>query len=423
VIKPRSKRGIRFPFIFESNGRTGRIKKWGEGKFGTYFLFAGKKCRNSFGSFETAYEFLDREFSKLDTDRANALSLNPLNQNVQAYAELEELLRREGDGATLRDAVAFFLAHHRHKRFEAKTFSECSTMFVKHQEGNNISPIQIKTLEKHFRRFEQDFGTRKIHEITTMEISDWLISQANKGTTIPWSAKTRISNLGSLVSLSLFARDVLQAIPDFGKTEFQKVRRPKNDEREEVEIFTPVQMETLLLTALNTDIDLIPALVTGGFQGLRPAEFHAEGTRRRPLPWEAFIWNDKILHVTGQKVRSKANRDIPLHPVTELWLAPFKHLTGEIWKHTSAHSKKMIGLWTDAKVESIYDGFRHSYASYRIRQLKGNLPELAQEMGNSPREIINSYKRNVTDAEAAKWFNITPPIDYAETVKAFLELR
>jgi uridine kinase len=53
---------------------------------------------------------------------------------------------------------------------------------------------------------------------------------------------------------------------------------------------------------------------------------------------------------------------------------------------------------------------------YRIRHLKGNLPELAQEMGNSPREIINSYKRNVTDADADKWFNIMPPKDYAELI-------
>ena len=48
--------------------------------------------------------------------------------------------------------------------------------------------------------------------------------------------------------------------------------------------------------------------------------------------------------------------------------------------------------------------------------LKGNLPELAQKMGNSPREIINSYKRNVTDAEADEWFNIMPPKDYAELI-------
>ena len=80
----------------------------------------------------------------------------------------------------------------------------------------------------------------------------------------------------------------------------------------------------------------------------------------------------------------------------------------------------MIALREKAKVKSVYDGCRHSYASYRIRQLKGNLAELAAEMGNSPAEIVDSYKRNVTDAEAEAWFKQMPPEDYAERIKAHL---
>jgi len=64
---------------------------------------------------------------------------------------------------------------------------------------------------------------------------------------------------------------------------------------------------------------------------------------------------------------------------------------------------------------------RHSYASYRIRHLKGNLPQLAEEMGNSPREIIRSYKRNVTDAEANAWFNLMPPANYWEVVYSYIQ--
>ena len=83
----------------------------------------------------------------------------------------------------------------------------------------------------------------------------------------------------------------------------------------------------------------------------------------------------------------------------------------------------MISLKENLEVRSIYDGLRHSYASYRIRQLKGTLTELAQEMGNSPREIIDSYKRNVTDREAEAWFNIMPPEDYPQKIKLALSLR
>jgi len=52
-------------------------------------------------------------------------------------------------------------------------------MFIRHQQDNNISPIQIKTLEKHFRRFKKEFAVRKIHEITALEIANWLVTQRN----------------------------------------------------------------------------------------------------------------------------------------------------------------------------------------------------------------------------------------------------
>ena len=200
--------------------------------------------------------------------------------------------------------------------------------------------------------------------------------------------KTRTSNLGSLVGLSLFSQHTIHAIPDIGHTEFQKVKKPMADSRPAVEIYSPTEILTLLLEAMESDVDMIPVVVVGAFQGLRPFEFHAEDAKRQPLTWEAFNWNDNRLHVIGQKIRSKATRDIPLHPVTRAWLAPFRGQQGVIWRYKQAHSKKLIALRARAEVQSIYDGFRHSYCSYRIRQLGGNLDLLAEEMGNSPTEIV-----------------------------------
>jgi len=425
MSKPRLKKAeIKFPYRFEKNGRTGRIKFWpASGIYATHFTYASKACRNTFKTFEAAWSYLDNEFSKLDDDKANALSLHPLAGDVKNYHELECLLREKGGGATLRDAVTFFLANHKRTKLEPKTFVECEAVFLKHQKNNNISSIQLRTLEKHYRRFKKDFGTRKIDEITTLEITDWLATRTDEKSGRPWSAKTKASVLGSLVSLSLFAQEILKAIPDTGKTEFQKVRRPKKDAKEKVEIYTAAAIETLLLTAIEHDIDLIPAIVVGCFEGLRPFEFHAEGADRPPLTWEEINWTDQFLHVTGQKVRSKATRDIPLHDVTVAWLKPFAKLKGPMWTYKQAYTKKMNALREKAEVQSIYDGFRHSYASYRVRQLKGNLSQLAEEMGNSPAEIVDSYKRNVSDEEADAWFSRMPPAGYGEKITAILASR
>jgi len=415
---------VTFPYIVKKNGREGRVKKWPSGKFGTYFRFAGKPMRNTFLSCEAAVRYLETEFVKLDTDRSNSLALAPLDGNVKSYHELEQLLRQEGSGASLREAVTFYLAHHKKKKFKPETVSACADAFVADQKSNNISPSQIKTLEKHFKRFNKTFGTRKIHEIVSLEIKNWLNQCADEKTGKLWSVKTKTSVLGSLVSLSFYAKDQLHAIPEMGgKTEFQLVKRPKADAKGEVEIYTPDELKTLLESAIENDVDMIPIIVLGAFQGLRPAEAHGEGVNRAKLPWESFAWDDGVLWITGQKVRSKQSRSIPIHSATKKWLAPFMDLKGAIWMHKQAHSKKLISLRKKAKVRSISDGFRHSYASYRIRQLKNDLTGLAGEMGNSPKELIDSYKKNVTDSASDQWFSIFPPADYVEKIKAVLALR
>ena len=434
MTKPRSKAEIKFPFIFEKNGRTGRIKKW-SGKFGTYFMFAGQKRRSSMATFEAAYEYLDREFSKLDADPGNSETLHSLrHKDRKTYAEFERRLMEEGNGATLGEAVQYYLDNHLSVKFAALSVSKCIEAFLKAEKSNNNSVLHNDTLTRHLGHFEREFGARRIHELATLEISGWL-ANAKSPDGKPWSPKTRRNVRGSLVSMSLYAKKVLKAFPaGVTETEFQLVKTPKLDVAEEVEIYTPDQFKKLLLAAIEHDTDLIPALVLGGFEGLRPDEFHGENVRnddeaadaaemqkktRDPLKWENIHWSDKRVDVIG-KVRSKARRHVPLHPVAKAWLEPFKNLTGAIWKFKKSYTHKMRSLCEKAEVPRLDNALRHSYGSYRIRILEGNLPALAQEMGNSPAQIIKSYKADVPDALAKQWFSLMPPADYAISIRKAL---
>ncbi len=409
-----------FPFVFQANGRIGRIKLWPSGLYATQFTFAGEQDRNTFKTFEAAWLYLHTEFSRLDTDRANARSQHALNADVRTYSELEQLLRTEGSGATLREAVIYYLANHRKSPFKPRKFAECEIAFREQQKRYGISTGQYAALAKHFRRFSRAsgedkklFADRDIDSFTTLEISGWLNGCRYEKTGELWGWKTRTNVRGSLVSLSRYAQETLKAIPAGAETEFQLVRTPMKPQRQKVEIYTPEELQMLFMTAIETDIDMIPAIVLGAFQGLRPAEVHAENADRPPFSWEEINWNDRLVHVTGQKVRSKQTRDFLLQPSSARWLEPFRSLTGSVWRYKQAHSKKLIALREKAGVRSVYDGFRRSYASYRIRELGGNLDTLAAEMGNSPKEILGAYKRNVSDSEAAKWFGIVPPSGYS----------
>ena len=158
VSKPR----IKFPHVFTKNGRIGKIYYLpSTGTYKTHFKFAEKEYPNTHKTFENAAIYLEREFSKLDTDRANSLALNPLNGDVRTYSELEQLLREKANGATLRDAVSFYIAHHPTKRFQPTTVERCAEQYVAAQKAANVSPIHITTLKKHFRRFNKSFGSRK----------------------------------------------------------------------------------------------------------------------------------------------------------------------------------------------------------------------------------------------------------------------
>ena len=415
------KKPVEFPFPVTRHGRTGEIYRLGNGTFKTHFRFGGTPRQNTFGSFDAAFLFLDKEFSTLDSNQANSRTLYPVSQNLQYYYDLEQRLRTEGNGETLAQAVDFLIARSRHGRFEPKTVSACMAAFLRYQETQGVTKIHGKTLKKHFKGFEKDFGFRLIHEISTQEITDWLASQVDPKAKKQWSVKTRRSVRGSLVSLSIYAQEQLKALPKNEKTEFQLVKNAKPDTKKPVEIYTPTELEKLLLKALETDIELLPGLIVGNFLGLRPYEFHAESLSRPPLTWEEFNWDDKVLHVTGQKVRTKSTRDIPIQPAAEAWLEPFKELTGSMWRYTKAYEDKMNALRRKAGVESLHDGYRHSYCSHRIRQLKQNFDLLAAEMGNSPREIQASYKRNVTDKQADAWFGLMPPADYQKKVAFALE--
>lgn len=416
------KKTVTFPYIVNKNGRTGRVKKWKD-KFATYFRYSGGPMRNTFSTFEKAVEYLDKAFRTIDTDRSNSVALAPLDGSVQNYRELEQLLKTNGDGATLREAVQFYIYQRPKSKFKPLTVEECAAKYIEMLKKLNKTPSHIETLEKHFRRFNQHFGLRNIHEIETEEIQSWIEECVNEKTGQLWSMKTRNNVLGSLVCLSLYSQKKLHAIHKTDeKNEFQEVERYDDDPKSEVDIYTPNEIRTLLNAAIEHDVELIPIVVLGAFLGLRPSEAHGEGilaTRER-LKWGDFVWHDSLLKVTGQKVRAIKPRDIPINEAAKKWLEPFCHLKGDIWRHKEANTKKLNSLRKKAGVRSVPNGFRHSYASYRIRELKSNLDQLAAEMGNSPKELISSYKRNVTDKSADEWFSVFPPPDYQERIQVAL---
>ncbi len=412
-----------FPYRHEKNSRTGKVYKIGDGRFKTHFKFGGKYRQKIFPTFDEALSYLDGEFSTVDTDLANSESEYPLARDRKYYHELEQRLKKESETASLFHAVEFYIANHKKKKLVPHSVKECMDKFIASRVANGASTAQVKNLKKHCGRFAKTFGSRKIHDIESEEIEKWLLGQKDERTKIPWGPKNRKNYRGSIVDMANYARRTLKAIPDNGsETEFQRVPTPKVPPKKEVEIFYPQDLSKLLVTAIEEDVDLIPMIVLGGQFGLRPNECHGEEADRRRIKWEDFNWQDRFLAVWGQKVNSKATRHVPIAKNAAQWLAPFKNLKGDLWTAKSSYDTRFKKLRQSAEVKDVYNGLRHSYASFRYRILK-DPDKVADEMGNSREEFYRSYRRNVTDAQAEEWFGVNPPKGYFQKMTRLLKSR
>ena len=329
----------------------------------------------------------------------------------------------ESETASLWQAVDFFIAHHKKRKFVPHTVKECMNKFIASRLANGASTAQIKNLKKHCGRFAKSFGSRKIHDIESEEIEKWLLGQKDERTKIAWGPKNRKNYRGSIVNMANYARRTLKAIPDNGShTEFQSVPTPKVPPKREVEIYYPQDLAQLLGTAIEADVDLIPMIVLGGLFGLRPNECHGEETDRMRIKWEDFHWQDNFLAVWGQKINSAPTRHVPIAKNAALWLAPFKNMKGVLWTAKSSYDTRFKKLRQSAEVKDVYNGLRHSYASFRYRILKDPVKVVA-EMGNSREEFYRSYRRNVTDAQAQEWFAVIPPKGYNQKIARLLRSR
>jgi hypothetical protein len=417
------KRAKKFPYTFEKNGRIGKIYKAANGTFPTYFQFAGENIRNCRSSFERAKAYLSKEFDTLDQNRAEASSAYPLKRDRRYYHELEQLLDQKTEGATLRDAVDFYLSHRPKSKFKPLSVSECKVKFLADKEREGVSPLQLRSLRKHLKRFEATFGNRHIHDIAAEEIKKWLHSQKGGKPKKSWSNKYKSNVLGSLVTFARCARDEYKAYPrSLEATDFERVKKPKPEEEGEVEVYTADELQEHLAAAIEHDMEVLPLIIIQAFFGPRPTEVHGEEVKKPKLRWEAFNWQRKLLCFRFQKVRSKAPRDIPIQPNAEKWLEPFRTLKGPVWKYSAAYDERMVKLHKHLSHSRRDNAYRHSYASYRIVHLGYNYAKLAQELGNSERQIIKSYRRQVTEEDAGAWFAVEPPEGYSEKVTAFLAL-
>lgn len=114
--------------------------------------------------------------------------------------------------------------------------------------------------------------------------------------------------------------------------------------------------------------------------------------------------------VSAEKAKTASRRIVPILTGLADILATFPRTDGRIFFTNSSEThfpRHFLRAFRAAGLAPVQNGFRHSFASYRLALIK-SADAVALEMGNSPRKLFQNYRELVTEQDAEKWFAVRP---------------
>ena len=331
------------------------------------------------------------EATRRDIDLLRYCERTAHSFGVTLAAAIEEWAsaRRTAGEVPLSDAVRFYAAN-RTDLIAVRSIVRVAAEFIESLKRKGVSDVYVTHATGNLKRFTS-VVMGNIADVTTADINRFLDGLKNLGPV----SKNGIRR--SIVTMFGFAKKQGYLHPD-RKTAAEQSDSFKVPDKE-ISIFTPDEMERLLLAA---HARILPMIAIGGFAGIRSAEI----TR---LTWEDIKWDRGHIEIAGRKAKTAARRLVPLSENLKAWLAPWRGETGPIITIADA-SGALADTAAKAQIPGGWrqNALRHSFISYRVAET-GDIARTSLEAGNSPKMIFRHY-REVVDAEAMEaWWSIMPP--------------
>jgi integrase len=298
-----------------------------------------------------------------------------VEEHAQAVAKLGK--------ATLREAVEFFLRHHR-ADMPRLTLSEIAEKFAASRRQSGLSANYIGQCRKAMSDLAKVFPNKSLPDLKTAELDAWL-GGLTLGATTKNDMRRLLGTCGNWAEKQGYL--LKGGNPFMGMVRYKETKTP-------VSIFTPENIASLLTKA---DATLRPFLALGAFAGLRTAELQR-------LDWSEIDLDRGFITVAASKAKTRQRRLVPISENLKLWLLPARQISGSVCFHERAQrpAAYLCEGFTWAK-----NGLRHSFISYRLAILH-DTARVALEAGNSPEVIFGHYRELVTPEQARAWFEVTP---------------
>ncbi|MBL9176084.1 MAG: tyrosine-type recombinase/integrase [Verrucomicrobiales bacterium] len=300
--------------------------------------------------------------------------------------------RLEGTGFSIFQAVEGFLAHQSANQIEPKGVPEVVAEYLAELKARNLSAAYIAHERQVGQKLVADFRC-PLASVTPARYRPWLLKlRLRNGGAMSGCYRRNVHR--SFCALMSFAarrnyvtRDHAAQIAD---VETPKPSAPRCD------VFTPDEFAKLLEAAGD---DVRPAIVLGGFCGLRTAEIGR-------IQWADVNLAERVVVVGAHIAKTQSRRVVPLCDAAVQWLTPYTVRTGPVLPVDDRH---IAAVGVVAGVPWKKNGLRHAFASCRLAVLK-NAAEVAFECGNSTVMIQKHYRSLVTESQGRAWFAIIPRV-------------
>jgi integrase len=286
---------------------------------------------------------------------------------------------------SLREAVEFFLRHHR-ADVPRLTLGEIAEQFAASRRQSGLSAHYVHLCRTTLVNLAKAFPGRALPDLKTVELDQWMGA-------LPLAPKTKNGLRIMLVTCGNWAEGRGYLVK--GSNPFSAMVRYK-ETKSPVTIFTPEQIGKLLNQADNT---LRPFLAIGAFAGLRKNEL-------QQLDWNEINLERGFITVAAHKAKTRQRRLVPISDNLKLWLQPLAQKQGPVCLHENPQA--VAAYWGEKLgIKWEKNGLRHSFISYRVASIN-DTARVALEAGNSPEVIFGHYRELVTPEAAKAWFDVKP---------------
>jgi integrase len=304
--------------------------------------------------------------------------------------EWSEATKAIAGRGTIADAVSVYVRSIEDSTLPKISVADLAEKFCKRKRREGVSEYYIDDLERKLARFSSAFSSH-IHSIRSEDIADWIARQGGGNR----NANNLRNAIGTLFS---FARSS-GYLPRDKKTEAEVVVRLK-ERSSAIGIYTPQELDAILAAAPEK---IKSAIAIAAFAGLRSTEIFR-------LDWRDIQLSRGHIVVSAEKAKTAQRRLVPVLPALLAWLEPRAKPSGRItpdYENLDNFTRRFSIICGAAGVTPQRNGFRHSFASYRLAVVK-SADQVALEMGNSPRKLFTNYRELCTEEDAGNWFSITP---------------